>query len=190
MYMESFSANIKQELSKINNLKNKELVKAELDGYLLTSSSNKFITENEYNINRFSKLLNNVGEDNYSIEMQGRKFCITIKNQKKFELEKQNLKELFSKELENTDQRDNQELIKAIARGSFLGSGSITNPSNVYHLEIVFENEDSAIFIKEILEKENIKIKLLQRNSKTVLYIKDGEEISNFLAFIGATNLF
>ena len=53
--MDSFSSKIKKELSNINNLSNKALVKAELDGYLLTISSNKFITENQYNINRFSK---------------------------------------------------------------------------------------------------------------------------------------
>ena len=70
--MNSFSSKIKKELSSINNLSNKTLVKAELDGYLLTISSNKFITENQYNINRFSKLLSNCNENNYKIEMQGK----------------------------------------------------------------------------------------------------------------------
>ena len=78
--MESFSANIKQELSEINNLKNKELVKAELLGYLFTNLSNKFVTESEYNINRFAKLLNNIGITEYSIGIQGKKYGISIKN--------------------------------------------------------------------------------------------------------------
>ena len=51
--MESFSKSVKEELSKLNNLSDKKLVKYELQGYLLTSDSNKFTTENEYNINRF-----------------------------------------------------------------------------------------------------------------------------------------
>ena len=62
----SFSTEVKEELSKKNNLSNKNLVKAELYGYLSTNNVSKdsgelkFATENEYNINRFSKLLNNL----------------------------------------------------------------------------------------------------------------------------------
>ena len=78
--MESFSGRVKKELSRINNLADKNIVKYELQGYLLTSSTNKFITENEYNINRFSKLLTNTGTQDFKIEMQGNKFCITTKN--------------------------------------------------------------------------------------------------------------
>lgn len=78
--MESFSRKVKEELSKLNNLSNKDLVKYELQGYLLTTSSNKFTTENEYNINRFSKLLSNSGLEDFKIEMQGNKFCITTKS--------------------------------------------------------------------------------------------------------------
>ena len=41
----SFSSEIKEELSKLNTLSNKEIVKAELIGYLL--SSNILITKNK-----------------------------------------------------------------------------------------------------------------------------------------------
>ena len=61
--MNSFSFEVKKELSEINNLSKKNLVKAELKGYLATNSSNEFITSNQYNINRYSKLLNNVEEN-------------------------------------------------------------------------------------------------------------------------------
>ena len=47
--MESFSSKVKRELSELNNLSNKKLVRCELQGYLLVSSENKFVTENEYN---------------------------------------------------------------------------------------------------------------------------------------------
>ena len=62
----SFSSDLKKELSKINNLKNKQEVYAEFLGYLATDNISlknkniKFSTENEYNINRFAKLLNNL----------------------------------------------------------------------------------------------------------------------------------
>lgn len=169
--MESFSGNVKEELSKLNNLSNKNLVKFELQGYLLTSNSNKFTTENEYNINRFSKLLSNSGLDDFKIEMQGNKFCITTK--KKIEL----------------DQEINDiEEAKAIVRGSFMGAGSITNPKSKYHLEIVFQTQENALKVNNILNHFEINSKVLKRAKNYIIYIKDGEEISSFLAFIGANS--
>ena len=169
--MESFSKKVKEELSKLNNLSNKDLVKYELQGYLLTTNSNKFITENSYNINRFSKLLSNNGLENFKIEMQGNKFCITTKS--KIEI-KQDISDV--------------EEAKAIVRGSFMGAGSITNPKSKYHLEVVFQSEENAIKINQILNHFEINSKILKRAKNYIIYIKDGEEISKFLAFIGANN--
>lgn len=167
--MESFSGEVKKELSKMNNLSNKNLVKCELQGYLLTSSSNKFITENKYNINRFSKLLSNIGTDDFTIEMQGNKFCITTKSRIEIEEDMKNIEEA-----------------KAIVRGSFMGAGSITNPENNYHLEIVFIKEENAEKVNKILVTFNINSKILKREKNYIIYLKDGEDIANFLAFIGA----
>ena len=75
---------------------------------------------------------------------------------------------------------------KSIIRGTFLGSGSINNPENSYHLEIIFSTEENLDFIIEILKQDfNIIVKKLVSN-KILLYIKEGETISNFLALIGA----
>lgn len=69
----SFSTELKEEMSKTENLANKEAVKYELVGYLMSSNISengekiKFSTENEYNINRFSRLLSNIGIDDYDI---------------------------------------------------------------------------------------------------------------------------
>ena len=78
----SFSKQLKEEISKTENLANKEAVKYELIGYLISSNANyeknkvRFSTENEYNINRFAKLLNNIGIEQYDIYMQGKNFVI------------------------------------------------------------------------------------------------------------------
>ena len=76
----SFSSYVKEELSKTNNLNKKDQVKMELVGYLISSNANKnkkkirFSTESEYNINRYAKLLKNVGIDDYKIDIKGKKF--------------------------------------------------------------------------------------------------------------------
>ena len=79
MILVSFSSEIKQELNKNNKLANKEIVKYELIGYLisgnieiLNKNSIKFSTESDYNINRFSKLLSNLNI-NHSIDINRKK---------------------------------------------------------------------------------------------------------------------
>lgn len=177
----SFSSDLKVELSKTNNLKNKQEVYAEFLGYLVTANINikgkniKFSTENEYNINRFAKLLNNINIVDYKIEIVGKTFCITFKDN---EITKQ----LNLKQINDTLITDN--LRKAYIRGNFLGAGSINNPRNKYHLEIIFKTEEYANFILKLLTVYNINAKILE---KTV-YIKDGEEISNFLALMGGNS--
>ena len=54
-----------------------------------------------------------------------------------------------------------EDLLRAIIRGVFLGSGSINNPENKYHLEIVFSNEYNLICIIKILEKLNVQINII-----------------------------
>ena len=183
----SFSSDVKEELSKISNLPNKEEVKAELIGYLLTSNIDiqkqtvKYSTESQYNINRFGKLLSNLGYIDYKIEIQGKVYSITVKQ---LEMDEINYKEnnIYLATLDKISNKENLE--KALVRGCFMGSGSINNPKNKYHMEILFSLEKNAKFILEILNKYNIEFKILENNS--TLYSKDGEEISKFLAFIGA----
>ena len=89
-----------------------------------------------------------------------------------------------NKESENIENLETEEEKKALIRGIFLGSGSINDPTKKYHLEILSKNKDVAQYIQNILKSFNIKAKILEMNN--TIYIKEGEEISKFLAFIGA----
>ena len=177
----SFSADLKEELSKINNLKNKQEVYAEFLGYLVTANISikgkkiKFSTENEYNINRFAKLLNNINIADYKIDITGRIYSITFKDNGILE-------QLNLTKFKNILITEN--LKKAYIRGNFLGAGSINEPRNKYHLEIIFNTSEYANFTLELLEMYGINVKILSQT----LYIKDGEEISNFLALIGGNS--
>lgn len=170
----SFSANVKEELSKINIFPKEELIKAELYGYILTTTMDKanivFLTENEYNINRLNKLLKTLGI-NYSIKMKGNNYAIKFK--------KDDLK---------LDFKENEETKKAIVRGAFLGSGWVTEPDSRYHLEINIKRESERDRLIEIINAFSIEVKKLDRKYAYSIYIKDGEEISKFLALIGANN--
>ena len=84
----SFSSEIKQELNKNSNLTNKEIVKNELIGYLISGNTNiisskevRFSTESDYNINRFSKLLSNLNI-NHKIDISRKIICYYSKNKR------------------------------------------------------------------------------------------------------------
>lgn len=180
----SFSSDIKEELSKLNNLKNKEEVAYELCGYLITSNieENKnyleYSTENEYNINRLNKLLNNMNID-YEIRFQGNVYIIKFRKTKAVDIQNEKIENL-------KNEKTGENLKKAFIRGTFLGAGSVNNPSKTYHLEIVLKTKQDAIFLKNITNNMGITLKELQRKTTYSLYIKEGEEISKFLALIGA----
>ena len=182
----SFSSDVKEELSKVNNLANKIQVKYEFIGYLISNNSSvvgnkiRYATESQYNINRFAKLLSNLKID-YKIEMEGKSCVIKLKNSEFNEIEIID-KKLILKIQENLDEKNEKSLVK----GVFLGAGSINNPDNKYHLEIRFSNQENEEIVLEILKKYNINFKKLDSQKNKSIYIKEGEEISKFLAFIGA----
>lgn len=175
----SFSSDIKEELSKIKNLKDKEILEAEFLGYILTgntSNSNnflEFVTENEFNIEKFYKILFNL-EIEYEPSIRGKVFVATINKTEKVE------------NLMNLKLDSNEEIKKSIVRGCFLGAGSITDPNKQYHLEISFEEKNNSEYILNICKEFGVYLKILENKNKYQLYIKDGEEISKFLALIGA----
>lgn len=175
----SFSSDIKEELSKIKNLKDKETLEAEFLGYILTgnTSNNKdyleFITENEFNIEKFYKILFNL-EIEYEPSIRGKVFVATIKKSPKVE------------KLMDLNLDSNEEIKKSIVRGCFLGAGSVTDPNKQYHLEISFEEKNNSEYILNICKEFGVILKTLENKDRYQLYIKDGEEISKFLALIGA----
>lgn len=75
---------------------------------------------------------------------------------------------------------------RAYIRGIFLGSGSVTDPQRNYHLEIVVQSEEFANSFIELLKTYDINIKMSYRKESLILYLKESELISDFLALIGA----
>ena len=163
----SFSSNVKEELSKINNLAKKDEVKYELVGYLISKNASiiknniRYATGSEYNINRFSKLLKNL-DINHNIEFDGKSFVITFKI------------------------KDSIDEIKIQNDKMLIGAGSINNPEKTYHLEINVSNKENLEFLIKILNDMNINCKKLEQDRKYSIYLKDGEEISSLIALIGA----
>lgn len=185
----SFSSKTKEDLSRIDNLAKKDQVERELIGYLIGNNTIKFrsnirfSTENEYNINRFGKLLKNCNIEDYNIEIKGKIFTIDYKIKKDFDEIYYDEDKILFKKLKYDELLD-----KSLIRGAFLGSGYISNPEKKYHLEINFSEKENLNNIYDLLFKYNISTKKMKKENSYSLYIKEGEEISKFLAFIGANN--
>ena len=78
----------------------------------------------------------------------------------------------------------------AYIRGAFLGSGSCILPDKGtgYHLEIVFDEKQTARDFCKLLDEFEVIARLIRRKDTQVVYIKSKEAISDFLAIVGATN--
>jgi len=76
---------------------------------------------------------------------------------------------------------------KAYVRGAFLGGGSITNPNLSYHLEIKVQDKTQAKELAKVINKfYDMEAKILERRTFWIVYIKDSQQIADFLAIIGA----
>lgn len=75
---------------------------------------------------------------------------------------------------------------RAYLRGAFLGGGSISNPERTYHLEIIAYSEKVAQEIMDVMHNFDFNAKLIKRKNNYVVYIKEGENIADFLKAIGA----
>ena len=84
---------------------------------------------------------------------------------------------------------DDISLKKAYLRGIFLSTGSINDPKKSrYHLEFVVDSEEYANFISSLLNEFFLNSKVIKRETKYMIYIKEAEKIGDFLRITSATN--
>lgn len=74
----------------------------------------------------------------------------------------------------------------AYARGAFLGSGFVSNPRGDFHFEITVESDELAHDLVALLDEKGIHARIMKRRSSSMVYLKSGEAIMEFLAFVGA----
>jgi DNA-binding protein WhiA len=75
---------------------------------------------------------------------------------------------------------------RSFLRGAFLAGGSVSDPEKTYHLEITNHNKRSAKQICELGGRFGLNTKVIERKGNYVVYIKEGENIVDFLNIIGA----
>jgi len=75
---------------------------------------------------------------------------------------------------------------RAYLRGAFLAGGSISDPEKTYHLEITTHHRKNADEIQWLMSMYQLNAKIINRKGSYVVYLKEGENIVDFLNIIGA----
>lgn len=188
----SFTANIKNEISHLEVSKIEKI--SELSAILHNTKLEdnlKITTENA----AFARRIFNLVKDLFHINSR-----ITVRKNYNFSkgyiyiLEINSKKDMIIKELGLTSEEipesfivSDIESVKAYLRGLFLSSGSVNDPkTSRYHLEILVQNKNYANFVLELMNQFDLNAKVLLRDNKYMIYVKEAEKISDFLRVIGA----
>lgn len=75
---------------------------------------------------------------------------------------------------------------RAALRGAFLVSGSMNDPTKNYRIEMTVHDAETADFLVLLLHAEDIFPTISLRGNRVSVYFKEGQQIADFLALIGA----
>ena len=77
---------------------------------------------------------------------------------------------------------------RSFLRGAFLACGYCSDPHKTYRIELHIRNTGIVETMNDMLKGQNIKPSRIIRDAVTVLYISNGDSVSDFLGMIGATS--
>ena len=67
-----------------------------------------------------------------------------------------------------------------------MAGGSVSKPVSDYHMELVTESEDIALLLQKNMQGFSLPAKITDRKRDYVVYLKEGDAITDFLSVIGA----
>ena len=193
----SFSLDIKNEVARLEVSKEEKI--SELSAIVRNSAIIEdreiiIYIENNAVARRIFKLFKNVYDINPVITVRkkyfnnGYSYILTIRNRVKEILDDLSIikdNKYLNIPLEYITSDD--DLLRAYLRGLFLVTGSINDPkTSRYHLEFLVDNLEYAKYIDKILNDMELNSKIITREKKYMIYIKEAEKISDFLRIIKA----
>ncbi len=190
----SFTAQVKNEISKLEVSEIESI--SELSALIRNSGSIsdniKITTENASVARRVFVFVKNIFGYTPRITVRRgynftKNYVYILEINKKFDSIKKELS--LDTELPKDFILDDEELKRSYLRGLFLSSGSVNDPkTSRYHLEFFIEGKEYSNFIKELLNSFRLNAKVIKRDNKYMVYIKEAEKISDFLRLINAMN--
>lgn len=196
----SFTSEIKNETSMLNLTQSEKI--AELSAFIRSNGKIfddyiELYTENIKIAKRMFSFIKDLYNVNCEIENRSNQlftkkniYYVYIKEKKQMILEDLSIVDQNGNYLETVSEYivGSLDEIKAYIRGSFYARGSINDPkTSQYHLEFLYDNKFEAVFIQRLLNEFELNAKILMREKKYMVYIKDSDDISDFLKLIGAS---
>ena len=196
----SFTSEIKNETSMLNLTQSEKI--AELSAFIRSNGKIfddyiELYTENIKIAKRMFSFIKDLYNVNCEIENRSNQlftkkniYYVYIKEKKQMILEDLSIIDQNGNYLETVSEYivGSLDEIKAYIRGSFYARGSINDPkTSQYHLEFLYDNKFEAVFIQRLLNEFQLNAKILMREKKYMVYIKDSDDISDFLKLIGAS---
>lgn len=175
----SFSKDVKEELYQVIP-KGRHCMVAELAGIIILQGFEQFAQNSAEHLSRkvFTLLNNtcNIGKD------------VTAVSADVFFETKKMLK--LSEDGTLVDELVIQQICckRSFIRGAFLAAGSISDPNKGYHFEIVCNTSPQADLIKRAMNTFDVDAKVVSRNGKFVVYLKEGAQIVEILRVMEAAH--
>ena len=194
----SFSTDIKNEVTRLDSTKEElisELSAIVRNSALLDDNITIYI-ENNSVARRIFKLFKNVYDVTPIITVRkkyfnnGISYILTIKNKKEEILDDLSIvKDGNYLKVPYEYIVSDDDLVRAYLRGLFLVTGSVNDPkTSRYHLEFLVDDMEYAKFISRLLNNNDLNSKIIKREKKYMIYVKEAEKISDFLRVIKAYN--
>ncbi len=198
--MISFTSNVKNEVSSYDSVKNENM--AMLSAIIRNSGkiSDEEITittENSKVARRIYTLISdiynvsvNIIDKNNSFN-RNRLYVIKVSGDLNFILTDLGIIDDDGNYLKNVPDYllDSDEEKRAYLKGIFLSTGSINDPkTSRYHLEFFIDTIEEAYFVNDLLNEYFLNSKVIPKDKKYMVYIKEAEKIGDFLRIIGAND--
>ena len=189
----SFASTVKNELSKLelNNIESITYLSALLrnnatvvKGELKISTENSSVARQIFNLikRKYNISLHIVVRKGYNYN-KNYIYLLLTKNKVNIIVEDLNLNRNVPLEYLISD--DN--LVRIYLRGLFVSTASINDPKKSgYHLEFITDNLEYSNFVLELLNRYDLNSKIIKRENRFMVYIKEGEKIGDFLRMVNA----
>ncbi|MGB4609451.1 MAG: DNA-binding protein WhiA [Saccharofermentanales bacterium] len=150
----------------------------------------RLATRSENLVNYFQKVLRHEYRTEPEIVYHKELITCTVNDQVIISKIGDDVDQLFHQNPANLNEQYSVEdyylLIKAILRGLYLGCGFLANPQERYHLEFNIPKRSTSLWYGLFLSELNLEPGRTVHQGSEVLYLKEGEMISDFLRYVGA----
>ena len=197
--MISFTINIKNEIASFDGTRNENIAllsaiirnNGKIDNQIIITTENSKVARRIYTL--ISDIYNvsvNIEDKNNSFN-RNRLYIIKTSDKINFILKDLGVISEDGKRINVVPSYilDSEEERRAYLKGVFLACGSVNDPkTSRYHLEFFIDFFGEAKFVNDLLNEYFLNSKIIPKDKKYMVYIKEAEKIGDFLRIIGAND--